>query len=50
MIITPKNWTLFSVNSFVGVQQSIQLARVYRYNYQQGRLRSVGDVYKVLVS
>ncbi|KAJ8931815.1 hypothetical protein NQ314_015211 [Rhamnusium bicolor] len=32
MVITPKNYLLFSVNMFVAIIQSIQLYRVFKYN------------------
>ncbi|KAG5680282.1 hypothetical protein PVAND_009800 [Polypedilum vanderplanki] len=38
MVITPKNYTLFSVNIFVAITQTIQLFRALNYKHQQGEL------------
>ncbi|KAG5680284.1 hypothetical protein PVAND_009802 [Polypedilum vanderplanki] len=40
MVITPKNYTLLSVNVFVAITQTIQLFRALNYKYQQGELFS----------
>lgn len=31
LVIVPKNWSLFSVNMFVGLVQCIQCARAFKY-------------------
>lgn len=33
LVITPKNWSLFSVNAFVALTQLIQLGRAIHYYY-----------------
>ena len=38
MVIIPKNYTLLSVNVFVAITQTIQLARALNYKYEQGEL------------
>jgi mitochondrial pyruvate carrier 2 len=38
MVITPKNYTLLSVNVFVAITQTIQLFRALNYKHQQGEL------------
>ncbi|XP_077861500.1 mitochondrial pyruvate carrier 2-like, partial [Saccoglossus kowalevskii] len=38
MVITPKNWNLFSVNIFVGATGIFQLIRIYRYRQSQKML------------
>ncbi|XP_065362953.1 mitochondrial pyruvate carrier 2-like [Calliphora vicina] len=35
LVITPKNWSLFSVNLFVGLVQSVQLGRAYLYQKEK---------------
>ncbi|XP_054163152.1 mitochondrial pyruvate carrier 2-like [Oppia nitens] len=32
LVITPKNWALFSVNVFVAITNCYQLSRIYNYN------------------
>ncbi|CAG0922855.1 unnamed protein product [Notodromas monacha] len=32
LVITPKNWSLFAVNFFVGLTGLYQVVRIYRYN------------------
>ncbi|XP_005178300.1 mitochondrial pyruvate carrier 2 [Musca domestica] len=35
LVIKPKNWSLFSVNLFVGLVQSVQLGRAFMYQQEQ---------------
>lgn len=38
VVIIPKNYTLLSVNVFVGVTQAVQLFRALSYQHKQGKL------------
>lgn len=33
LVITPKNWNLFSVNAFVALTQFVQMCRAIHYHY-----------------
>jgi len=46
MVIIPKNYTLLSVNVFVAITQTIQLARALNYKYEQGELFSTKQTHK----
>jgi hypothetical protein len=49
MVITPKNYTLLSVNVFVAITQTIQLYRALNYKYQQGKLLNSTKIEEVSV-
>jgi hypothetical protein len=38
LVITPKNYTLLSVNVFVAITQTIQILRALEYKHRKGEL------------
>uniref|UniRef100_A0A1L8E084 Mitochondrial pyruvate carrier n=2 Tax=Nyssomyia neivai TaxID=330878 RepID=A0A1L8E084_9DIPT len=44
LVIIPKNWGLFSVNLFVALSSSVQLARAYMYQQEQKKLLAAPEV------
>ncbi|XP_067615221.1 mitochondrial pyruvate carrier 2-like [Eurosta solidaginis] len=50
LVIIPKNWSLFSVNIFVGTIQVVQLGRAYLYQAEQKKLAASGQAVVVVAN